>query len=96
MASPRAAGQDVLDLLRDHGFFDDAARLERALSSLDSGAPQVRAAAQREILNMCHPRWLGDLYIEGLSLTDWSGKLDALSNAVQGSHAQSKEARRRS
>jgi len=90
MSSVRAAGQEVLELLKTHGFADDAARLERELSRLESDDPQVRALAQREIANMCHPRWLGDLYIEGLSLTEWSRRLDALSRAAHGWGAPTK------
>lgn len=89
MENARAAGQAVLELLESHGFSDERDRLARQLLSLESTEPQVRAAAQREIVSMCHPRWLGDLYIEGLSLTEWSRKLDMLSKAVQGKRGQS-------
>lgn len=89
MENALAVGQAVLELLERHGFSAERDRLARELSSLESADPQVRAAAQREIISMCHPRWLGDLYIEGLSLTEWSRKLDMLSKAVQGKRGRS-------
>lgn len=74
-----AITDEVLQLLREHGFIAESDELERQIQQLSSTDPRERAAAGRRILDMCHPRGLGDLYLERLSLQDWWGKLEVLS-----------------
>jgi hypothetical protein len=79
--TPEAA-REILRLLRAHGFETEATELENQLQMLQSGEPLKVTAARDRIKNMCNPRWLGDLFIDGLTLKAWWNKLEELSNDV--------------
>jgi hypothetical protein len=83
MTTPKILGKEIAELLRSGGFHDEAKDLEQQLLELGSSDPQHQAEARRAIESRCHPHWLGDLYIEGLSLTDWWNKLEDLSRSVK-------------
>lgn len=68
--------QEVVDLLIAHGFLSAAKDFELQISSLASLEAAERAIAAQAIVDRCNARWLGDLYLDNLSLQDWWGLLD--------------------
>jgi hypothetical protein len=79
---PTETAREVLDLLRSHGFATEATELENQLKMLQSTDPLQVTAARNQIKSMCTPRWLGDLFIDGLTLKAWWNKLEELSEDV--------------
>ncbi|HOU92229.1 MAG TPA: hypothetical protein PLU22_14350 [Polyangiaceae bacterium] len=71
--NPKNPLQELLALLRQAGFAAQADDLEGHVRGLDSDDTEERAAAARAILERCHPRWLGDLYVPGTTHQQWWG-----------------------
>lgn len=67
--------QRVVDLLAGHGFGKAADDLRSEMQKLSSADPSERLHAVEAIDHMSNPRWLGDLYVEGLTLSSWWGLL---------------------
>jgi hypothetical protein len=67
---------EVIEILQQHGFSEEANDLALQVSKLTSPNLADREEAGRAISDRCQPRWLGDLYLEGLSLQQWWGLLE--------------------
>ncbi len=70
---PRNPLLELIALLRQAGFAAPADDLEGLVRRLESDDVEERAAAARAILERCHPRWLGDLYVPGITHQQWWG-----------------------
>ncbi len=81
-AASKSPADEVLELLRAHGFSAEAADLQDELDKLRTGLPLERAEARRAIQQRVHPRWLGDLYLPGLSVNQWWQLLEHLGRAA--------------
>lgn len=81
-ATRRSPADEVLELLRTHGFHQEADDLEAQVVRLGSGSRDIRAEAQRAIQQRCHPRWLGDLFLPGVALNQWWDLLERLGRAA--------------
>ena len=75
--------QEVIEALRQHGFPQEADDLAVQAAKLASPDPTDRAQAGHAISDRCQPRWLGDLYLEGLSLQQWWGLLERCARFVR-------------
>ena len=68
--------QEVVDRLIAHGLRQAAEDFAVQISKLASADATERSTAAEAIIYRCHVRWLGDLYLEALSLQEWWGLLD--------------------
>lgn len=75
-------GDDVVRLLASAGFRSQADELRDLLTKARSPDATERASACAAIQQRCHPRWLGDLFIPGLSLQEWWTALEHLAKSV--------------
>lgn len=71
--------QEVIDILGSLDFVDASRDFENHVVKLADPDASVRAQAARAIEQRCQPRWLGDLYIPGVSLQGWWGLLERAS-----------------
>lgn len=72
----------VVLLLRTNGFNAEADMLEDLAAKYYLPSDNSRKEIANKIKEMCHPKWLGDVYINNLSLKEWYGLLDKLSKSV--------------
>jgi len=75
--------KQVVDLLRSHGFDQASEDFQLQVDRLSSGEKDERIAAADAIEQRAHPRWLGDLYIDGLKLQEWWGLLERAAEYAQ-------------
>ncbi len=81
--SNQSVASEVIEALRSHGFNDEAEALEQQVSNLSSSNEQERLKARNTIVSMAHPRWLGDLYLDRVTLKDWWSMLEAMAQRVK-------------
>lgn len=75
-------GREVVVALSQHGHDLAAMDLDTLLNNLSSGDTQVQRDVLRNIRERCDVRWLGDLYMQGMTLKDWWGILEQLKIAA--------------
>ena len=68
--------QQILGILSAAGHLLEARDFEQQISKLASSNSADRIDAAHAIAARCSPRWLGDLFIEKLSLQEWWGLLE--------------------
>lgn len=68
--------EQVVRLLLSHGFSNAAEDLQSLMENLSNGEGAQRVAAADAIEQRANPRWLGDLYLDGLKLEEWWGLLE--------------------
>ena len=71
--------RQIVDILSSAGHILEARDFEQQISKLASSNNPDRIATAQAIVDRCHPRWLGDLFIEKLSLQEWWGLLEQAS-----------------
>ena len=76
-------GQRVIAHLRHNNHEGPAHDLEILISRLELPELQREEDVVSEIKQRCNVRWLGDLHIRELSLKEWWGLLEKLSNAAE-------------
>ena len=62
------AAKPVLDVLEAEGFYDRARDLRLLVST----------GAVNRVADMCHPKWLGDLYVKSVDVPVWWDMLETL------------------
>jgi hypothetical protein len=83
MTKIQDALQQVVSLLRAHGFDQEAADFPLQIEKLASPDPTERAAAAQAIEHRSSPRWLGDLYLQEVTLQDWWGLLECAAECAE-------------
>jgi hypothetical protein len=83
MTTPEDPLQEVIDRLLAHGFSQAAQDFQRHVAKLASSSSDERSAAADAIEQRSNPRWLGDLYLEGMTLQDWWGLLEKAAKAAK-------------
>lgn len=73
-------GKNVVGILKENGFNEEAMRLAHELSAVSD--PELGLDAITNIKNMCHVRWLGDKYIKTRELLEWYDDLSKLEKAA--------------
>jgi hypothetical protein len=76
MTTPDDPLQEAIDRLLAHGFTQAAQDFQMHVAKLASTSIDERLAAAEAIEQRSNPRWLGDLYLEGMTLLDWWGLLE--------------------
>jgi hypothetical protein len=90
--SSRSPLQEVIEALSAHKFVEAARDFESQVAKLADPDAATRAEAVRAIGDRCQPRWLGDLYVEGLSLQNWWGLLEEASRFAKETAAKNNKA----
>lgn len=72
----------IVKLLRDNNFDPQAKQLETLASRLYIADEREKERVGEEIRQMCHPRWLGDVFIHGISHQEWYELLDRLNRSI--------------
>lgn len=78
MGEMSGISEQVTALLESSGHASVAASLRTELNALLSTDPMRSAEAAAKVQQMCHVRWLGDLYIPGISQQEWWNLLSKL------------------
>lgn len=78
----REALARIVDLLNKSDFCEQAKDLGDLGSKYYTSSKEEKHEISRKIKEMCHPKWLGDLYIEGISQKEWFSLLDHLSRSI--------------
>ena len=65
-------GKQVVDVLEDNGLTDCARTLRRFLAKMDYGA----------VADMCHVKYLGDVYVKKIGDSDWMRLVGSLQEAA--------------
>lgn len=72
----------IVELLRTSDLPHEADELEKLAAEYHSSSIEKKRETADRIKNMCHPKWLGDFYIKGVSLREWYSLIDKLSKSV--------------
>jgi hypothetical protein len=72
----------IIELLKANDVFSEAQELEKLASKYYSSAIEEKREIANSIKSMCHPKWLGDIYIKDVSFKEWYALLDKLSKSV--------------
>lgn len=72
----------IVDLLRQANIIEQADDLETLGVHYYSLPKEKRQEICNKIKQMCHPKWLGDLYIKEVTQKEWFGLLDSLRNSL--------------
>ncbi len=72
----------IIELLRANNVTSDADELEKLASKYYSSSLEKKREIAYSIRSMCHPKWLGDIYIKDVSFKEWYALLDRLSKSV--------------
>lgn len=72
----------IVEMLKQNNFNNELNMLENLFSQYNSTSKENKPEIGKKIKDMCNPRWLGDLYVKGISLKEWYGLLDKLSKSV--------------
>jgi hypothetical protein len=73
--------QDTAALLKTSGHEGTVAELQKALDAIERGTPFSRKEAFASVASMCHPRWLGDMFVQDLDWAEWNAQLERLRGA---------------
>ncbi len=71
--------EQVLDILKENGFHEDAAELADLIHTLLKDQSKSQSSA-KEIEGLCHVKALGDLNIQTISYSEWGILLEKLSS----------------
>ena len=74
--------REVVVALGQHGHNLAATDLNNLINNLLSGNAQVQHEVLQNIRERCDVRWLGDLYMQGMTLKEWWGILEQLKTAA--------------
>ena len=74
-------GRSTVNSLRQGGRADLPEELEALLDQTRD--PGVRDEALGAIAQRCHPKWLGDVYVEGVGWPSWWDRLSRLGTAAE-------------
>jgi hypothetical protein len=72
----------IIDLLRNNKFFEEADTLDELSSKYCFATIEHKKEIAQKIKSMCHVKWLGDIYINDITIKEWYGLLDKLSKSV--------------
>lgn len=72
----------IINILDNHNFKKQAEDLESLVLQYYSESKENRKKIGCQIKQMCHPKWIGDLYVEGISQKEWFNLLDRLSRSI--------------
>lgn len=73
--------RSIIGSLRQGGRPDLAEELEGLLDQTRD--PEAGAKALDAIIQRCHPKWLGDVYVEGTGWPGWWNRLGRLRAAAE-------------
>ncbi|AFI89107.1 hypothetical protein EXT68_19655 [Pectobacterium parmentieri] len=66
-------GKSVCDHLASASIDKEVEEIEKLLKIIDEGRGREEInLAIDSLLSRCHPRWLGDYYIEDITYQDWT------------------------
>jgi hypothetical protein len=79
----KEALNEILELLRRNHFNQQADELEVLASQYYSVSKDEKENIAVKIKQICHPKWLGDFFIHGITQKDWFGLLDRLNRSIK-------------
>lgn len=74
---------DIVYKLQLHGHTGAAADLDNLLTELLLDDEERQRVILQDINDRCDIRWLGDLYLPGISLNDWWNRLEKLKTSTK-------------
>ncbi|MEA5115463.1 MAG: hypothetical protein VB050_15715 [Geobacteraceae bacterium] len=72
----------ILEILTENNLSEEADTLEDLVVNYFSSSKEDKIIIARKIKDMCHPKWLGDLYVKSLSISEWYSLLNKLSKSI--------------
>jgi len=66
---------ETATILEDAGHKDVSAELLQALKTIERATPYSRKQAFASIVAMCHPKWHGDIIVQGMEWAEWNTHL---------------------
>lgn len=72
----------ILEYMHQNNFDQQANELEVLAAQYYNSTNEQKENVRSKIKQMCHPKWLGDFFIPGITQKEWFRLLDRLSKSV--------------